>query len=142
MWLGWLTAEDLPLVSAQYMQLATRIAEDYVHRTVPSLGPEVDVLKADADNYEIYLAEGLEDLSQSAFFALGQWNEAGRLAALAQDAEALTSIYRWHRRVTRGVAGIEEERRNLRTAIEGPELDFEAAAQAFSDIARALAGRA
>ncbi len=102
-------------------------------------GGEPDALKIQAADLEDHLAEGLEDAAGRRY-ALGRWNETGRLAALAGDAEVLAGIWR-RRRVARGIEKIEPQLERLEDALEQPAPNFAAAAAAFSEIADALAGR-
>ncbi len=123
-----LISEDLLLLSGAYANLRGKID-----------GGDLDALKVRAAELEEYLEEGFEDTAGDRYL-LGRWNEAGRLAALAGDAEVLTGIWRrW--RVARGIDQIAPQLEQLEAVVEQPDPDFEAAEEAFSGIARALAGR-
>ncbi len=101
----------------------------------------LDALRTQTDTLEDLLAENLEDTPEAGRYAVGKWNEAGRLAALTGNEDVLARIFR-----RRGVAqGIEEIERHLgdleAAALAQPSPDFEAAGTAFREIARKLAGR-
>ncbi len=126
-----LTVEDLVLsaISTEYASLKDRIDAG-----------ELDSLRKQAAELEQYLAKKGFEGPPADRYRLGAWNEAGRLAALAQDGQMLAGIWR-RRQVARGIGQIARHIEVLEAALEQPELDFEAAETAFSQIARELAGR-
>ncbi len=99
----------------------------------------IDALRAQAADLEAALKEALAG-TVARRYALGRWNEAGRLAALAGDAEVLRGLYPW-RRLARGIEEIEPDLERLEKALEPQSPDFAAAKDAFSEIADKLAGR-
>lgn len=126
---------DLLLFSSGYEDLTQRIDSD----------PLVDLTTKTAD-LEAYLAEALEDSPEAGNYHLGQWNEAGRLAALSSDAEVLAGVFRRKDRSLPLSANdkIAPHLAKIEAVVEKTEPgaeDFKAAAVAFSEIARAMAGR-
>ncbi len=101
---------------------------------------EIEALRLQARELETTLAKSIADVQGADRYALGQWNEVGRLAALAGDDKVLAGVWRRRWAATR-IAGNKPHLETLGNALDQPDPDFEAAAQAFSDIARALAGR-
>ncbi len=92
---------------------------------------------ARAARLETRLEEMLKE-EEGRRYALGRWNEAGRLAALTGNAEVLADVR--GRRVARGIEEIEPFLEDLEAALDPTPPDFVAAQKAFSEIARALAG--
>lgn len=128
----------LPLEGA-YESLLEKLANDDV---------EIGKVAAEAASLEAILREHYEDAqtdqerAEAERFALGVWTEAGRLAALAEDAQALAGVYR-KRRPARSVEAVRPHLDELSAIVARPDLareDFEAAAQVFSEIGKALAG--
>ncbi len=105
-------------------------------------GEELGALSARASELESHLADGFEDRPEEDRYRLGAWNEAGRLAALAHDAEVLAAIFR-DRRIAQEIERIAPHLDEIEAVVEADpgKQDFKAAATAFSQIARALAGR-
>ena len=122
-------SETLFPFSSDYGDLLSRIEDG-----------DMDRLTADAARLEASLKEFLEG-SEAQRYALGQWNEAGRLAALAGDADVLADVFR-NRREALNIMGIEQHLGDLEAIVESEpgEQAFQAAEQAFSEIAHALAG--
>ncbi len=111
---------------------------------------EIEALRLRARELEAKLAKSIADVQGADRYALGQWNEVGRLAALAGSAaegsdraeneKVLAGIWR-RRRVATAIDAIGPDLETLEKALDQTEPDFEAAAGAFSKIARELAGR-
>ncbi len=101
---------------------------------------EIDALRTRADELETALVVFLKDTPEAERYALGAWNEAGRLAAHTQNAEVLAGIWR-RRRMAEGIADIQPQLKKLKQALDQPTPDFETAKTVFGEIARALAGR-
>ncbi len=143
-----LEAEDSPAAKNAAIQLEKRAFETMVLMAAADYGElkvqiddrDFDLLRTRAAELEEYLAEEAFEGTPATRYALGTWNEAGRLAALTENAEVLAGIWR-RRRVAQGIGEIEGHLEALETVVEQPEPDFEAAAAAFSEIATALAGR-
>lgn len=102
-----------------------------------------DLMKLAATAGE-FLEESFEDGSPEARrLALGGWTEAGRLAALTGNAEVLAGVVlndedaRSNEKIAQQVATLE----SITQRPDPGEKGFDEAAIAFSDIARALAGR-
>ena len=101
--------------------------------------PSTALRAATGGQVEEYLEQGFEG-ALAASYALGAWNEAGRLAALSRNAEVLAGIWR-RRRVAAGVTEIAPHVETLAKALDRPTPDFGSAEQAFSEIAWEMAGR-
>ncbi len=102
-------------------------------------GTDFDELLAQAVQVEESLRESFVDPLNSRRFALGQWAQASRLAALTRDAEALASILRDMPEVRPG-DGITSQVERLENLRESPEPDFDDATATLERLIKTLAG--